>query len=211
MQGIRQAREVAALLAGTAAPSEPSPRLRRRILASVGVEERRFGWAPFLAAALALSLFGVVYFVGRIGDTEKELARARAQMGQQNVELARLNEAFVILNGADTTVTSFGEGQAQPPKGKVFVSPSHGMLLIANNLRPAPAGKAYEMWIIPKGGKPKPAGTFQSAEDGSAMHLQRGPVEPGESLVAVTLEPASGSDQPTSTPLFAAPIRSLVP
>src|SRR5689334_23485120 len=78
MQGIKQAREVATLLGGTAAPSEPSPKLRRRIMASVGVEERRFGWAPFLAAALALSLFGVVYFIGQHGEAVRELARVRA-------------------------------------------------------------------------------------------------------------------------------------
>lgn len=211
MRGVKQAREIAALLGGSATPSEPSPKLRRRILASVGVEERRFGWAPFLAAALALSLFAVVYFAGREGETAKELARARTQMGQQNVELSRLNEAFTILNSPDTTVSTFGEGQAQPPKGSVFTSKSRGVLLIASNLPPAPAGKAYEMWTIAKGSNPKPAGMFQSAADGSAMHVQRAPIDPNANLVAVTLEPETGSSQPTSTPLFAAPIRGLLP
>ena len=210
MRGIKEAREIVTLLGGASAPSEPSARLRRRILASVGVEERRFGWAPFLAGALALSLFAVVYFVGREGETAKELARAREELGGRNIELARLNEAFTILNGADTAVTSFGKGQVQPPSGNIFVSRSQGVLLIANHLQPTPAGKAYEMWIIPKGGKPKPAGMFQTASDGSGMHVQRGPVDPNADLVAVTLEPAAGSDQPTSTPLFAAPIRGLL-
>jgi hypothetical protein len=211
MQGIKQAREVAALLGGTAAPSVPSPKLRRRILASVGVEERRFGWAPFLAAALALSLFAVVFFIGQHGEAVRELERARALMGRQNIELTRLNEAFAILNGADTTVSTFGEGQKQPPKGKVFVSASQGVLLIANNLQPAPDGKRYEMWVIPKGGLPQRAGMFQSAADGTAMHIQHGIAAPNESLVAVTLEPFDGSDAPTTTPLFAAPIHGLVP
>jgi len=211
MLGIKKAREVAALLEGTAAPAEPSPKLRRRILAAVGVEERRFGWAPFLAAALALSLFAVVYFIGQQGATQRELARAIEVQRGQNIELTRLNEAFAILNGSDTTVSTFGEGQKQPPKGKVFASPSQGVLLIANNLPPAPAGKRYEMWVIPKGGKPQRAGMFQSASDGTAMHIQHGIAAPNESLVAVTLEPFDGSDQPTTTPLFAAPIHGLVP
>src|SRR5437899_8707472 len=73
MQGIKQARQVATLLGASAAPAAPSPKLRRRILASVGVEERRFGWAPFLAAALALSMFAVVYFTGRERDIANEL------------------------------------------------------------------------------------------------------------------------------------------
>jgi anti-sigma-K factor RskA len=208
MEGIKRAREVAALLGSSAAPAAPSPKLRRRILASVGGEERRFGWAPFLAGALALSLFAVVYFGGRERDLGNELARVRDINRQQSIELTRVSEAFAIVNGADTTVTTFGEGQPQP-KGKVFWSPSQGVLLIASNLRPAPAGKAYEMWLIPKGGKPKPAGMFQSSSDGSAMHIQRGSA-PDTDLVAVTLENEAGSDQPTSTPLFAAPIHALV-
>ena len=207
MEGIKRAREIAALLGGSATPAVPSPRLRRRILASAGGADRRFGWAPFLAAALALSLFAVVYFAGRERDLGNELSRARDINREQTIELTRVNEAFAIVNGVDTTVTTFGEGQPQP-RGKVFVNPSQGVLLIANNLRPAPAGKAYEMWLIPKGGKPKPAGMFQSSPEGSAMHVPRGPVE-DTAVVAVTLESETGSDAPTSPVLFAAQVSGL--
>src|SRR6516164_7266318 len=124
MQGIKQAREVATLLSASAGPSEPSPRLRRRILASVGVEEKRFGWTPWLAAALAMSMFAVMYFYGREGTLARELAHTRAQMREQQVSLTHLNEVFAVLNGADTKVVSFGEGQKEPPKGRVFVNKS---------------------------------------------------------------------------------------
>ena len=205
MEGMKRAREIASLLSGTAPVAAPSPALRRRILASVGVEPRRFGWAPFLAAALGLALFAAIYFNGRERDLGNELARLRDENRQQNIELTRVNEAFAILNGPDTTVTTFGEGQPKP-KGRVFLSPSQGVLLIASNLPPAAAGKAYEMWIIPKGGPAEPAGTFQSDAGGSAMHLQRGPVDPNADLVAVTLEDLAGAPQPTTTPLFAAQV-----
>jgi hypothetical protein len=208
MQAMKRAREVVALLGGAAPPAAPSAALRRRILASVGAEQRRFGWAPFLALALALSLFAAVYFGGRERDLANELARVRQQNSRQNAELTRVNQAFAILTGADTTVTTFGEGQPKT-KGKVFVSASQGILLIASNLPPAPSGKAYEMWIV-KGGKAQAAGMFQSAPDGSAMHMQSGAARQPDA-VAVTLETEAGSDQPTSTPLFAAPIRALIP
>jgi hypothetical protein len=204
MEGIKRAREIAALLGGSVLPAAPSPRLRRRILASAGGADRRFGWAPFLAGALGLSLFAAVYFAGRERDLGNELSRVRDINRQQTIELTRVNEAFAIVNGVDTTVTTFGEGQPQT-KGKVFVNPSQGVLLIASNLRPAPAGKAYEMWIIPKGGKPKPAGMFQSSSEGGAMHVQRGP-SGDTAVVAVTLENEAGADAPTSAILFAAQI-----
>ena len=207
MQGIKRARELVALLADTAPPAPSSAALRRGVPATVGLQQRRFGSAPFLALALALSLFAAVYFGGRERDLANELARVRLQNSRQNMELTRVNQAFTILTAADTTVTAFGEGQPKPT-GKVFVSPSQGVLLIAGNLQPAPSGRAYEMWIV-KDAKAKSAGMFQSAPDGSAMHIQRGSME-NTDTVAVTLENESGADQPTSTPLFAAPFRPLL-
>jgi hypothetical protein len=50
---------------------------------------------------------------------------------------------------------------------------------------------------------------FQSEPGGSAMHIQLGSAE-NTDAVAVTMENQAGADQPTSTPLFAAPIRALV-
>jgi hypothetical protein len=138
------------------------------------------------------------------------LVRVTGISRQQNMELTRLNEVFSIINGVDTRVSTFGNGKSTPPSGKVFVSPSQGVVLIAGNLPQAPAGKTYQMWVIPKGGKPLPAGLFQSSSDGSAMHVQRGPVDSNADLVAVTVEDAAGASAPTTTPIFAAPIRGLL-
>jgi hypothetical protein len=190
MQEIKPAREASARVGDLAARVEAEP--------------RRFGWAPFLAAALGLALFAAVYFSRREHDLANEVARVRVQNSRQNIELTRVNQAFAILSGADTTVTTFGEARAKP-WGKVFFSPSQGVLLIAGNLPPAPAGIAYEMWTV-KGGQAKPAGMFQSAADGSAMHMQRGTAE-NPDAVAVTLEKEAGAGQPTSTALFTALLR----
>ena len=206
MAEMKRARQMAGLLGGTVAAAAPSPKLRRRILASAGYETKRFGSAPFLAAALLLALFAVFYFSGRERDFATLADRLDRQLRVQTIELTRLNEAFAILNGPDTTVTSFGAGT----KGRVFVNPSQGVLLIASNLPPAQTGKAYQMWVIPNGGKgkPIPAGTFQSGAGGSAMHVQQGPVDMStKPVIAVTLEPEAGSPAPTSQPLFAAPVQ----
>ena len=208
MKEVKQARELAAILASTAAPLAPSPKLRRRILAAAGAESYGFGWAPALAAVAALSLCAAVYFSGREREFSEEARSLLAQTRSQNIELTRLNEAFAILNGADTTVTSFGEKQPKA-KGRVFVNPSQGVLLIASNLPMAPAGKAYEMWVIPKGGKPPlPAGMFQARSDGTAMHIQPGAMDlSSAAAVAVTLEDAAGVNAPTTTPLIVAALQ----
>jgi len=63
------------------------------------------------------------------------------------------------------------------------------------------------MWVIPKGAKAVPAGMFQSDADGSAVHVQPGPLDPHTTAaVAVTLENQAGAPQPTSQPLIAAPV-----
>jgi hypothetical protein len=64
------------------------------------------------------------------------------------------------------------------------------------------------MWIVTDG-KAKAAGMFQSNSYGTAMHMQHDTVA-NRDAVAVTMENEAGADQPTSTPLFAVPIRSLV-
>lgn len=213
MPEVRKAIELTALIGAAAeggplGSPAPSPKLRRRILASAGYEQRGYGWTILAAAAALLACFGAVYFSGRENQYALEASALREQIRRQTLDLTRLTEAFAILAGPDTTVTGFGAGQQAPPKGKVFVSPARGVLLIASNLPPAPSGKVYEMWVIPKGGKPVPAGLFQSQADGTAMHLERGPATVSSGgAIAVTLENEGGSPQPTSTPLIVAPLQ----
>ena len=80
-----------------------------------------------------------------------------------------------------------------------------GVLLIASNLPAAGAGKTYEMWVIPKGGAPQPAGLFQS-EGTRGLHILSGPIDVSAiGTVAVTIEPVAGSVTPTMPIIIAAP------
>lgn len=204
MTEMNRAKQLAALI-GTSAPQQaPSAKLRQRILASAGYERRAYGLAPWLGLLAALCLVAAFYFGGRERSYIEEMRNLRAQMRQQNIGLTRLTEIMGVMNGANTREVTFGAG----PKGKVFVNPSSGVVLMATNLPPAPAGKAYEMWLIPKGAKPTPAGMFQSQPDGTATHFLSGTIDiAGLSVIAVTLEDAAGAAQPTSKPIIAAPMQ----
>jgi hypothetical protein len=213
--GVRGARELTALVGATLPAAEPPTRLRKRVLAiAAGQTGSRWNWSPVWAAVAAGAIIAAVVFNTRAHRAAAELAQAGAELTRvqsesaaQSRELTRLNEAFAILNQPNARQVIFGGGAPQPPRGRVFLDPARGVLLLASNLPPAPAGKAYEMWIIPKakGSKPAPAGLFQSAADGTALHVLPGPVDVAATgVVAVTLEPAAGVPQPTSTPIIVA-------
>jgi hypothetical protein len=208
MSEMKRAREVVTMLGGTPELATPSPKLRRRILASVGDEQRGWGWTPFLAGTTIMFLAAAVYFGGREWDFSREVVKLTEQSRGQIIELTRLNEAFSLMNGADTTVTSFGD-KKPTPKGRLYFNPAKGALLIASNLPQAPAGKAYELWLIPKakGGSPVRAGMFQTESDGTVMRIMPGPIDPNvNAAVAVTMEVDSGVDAPTGAILIVAPL-----
>jgi hypothetical protein len=208
MAGVKRALETASLIGASAPSAQPSRDLRRRILASVG-SEQRFRWLPGWATALAMAALLVVaiYFAVRSRGYSQQVASMQQALRTQTAQLLQLTEAFDIVSGPRTTEVSFGGVQPRPPQGKVFVNPARGVLLIASNLPRTPADKIYEMWIIRKSAKPVPAGLFQSQDDGSALHVQPGAVDMASAAaIAVTVENQAGVDQPTTMPLIVAPL-----
>lgn len=206
---LRQAMETNAILTAVVPLAEPPARLRARVLASVGAPQRSaWNWVWASLAAAAAALVGVVYLGSQSQQRGQELAQVRAELqstldqsARTNAELTRARNVLSFLNEAETRLVTFGPDEPKP-RGRVLLNPSRGVVLIASNLPPAPAGKIYEMWII-KGGQATAAGLFQSAANGNALHIQETAVTL-DAKVAVTLEPESGSPQPTSTPLFVA-------
>jgi hypothetical protein len=213
--GVRGARELITLIGAAAASVEPPARLRKRVLASVGGQTAsRWNWSPVWAAVAVAALVAAAVFDIRAHRASSELTQASAELAQVQAEsaaqtraLARLNQAFAILNQPNVKQVIFGGGAPQPPRGRIFLDPARGVLLLASNLPPAPAGKTYEMWVIPKatGSQPVPAGWFQSASDGTAIHVLPGPVDvAGAAAIAVTIERAAGATVPNLPPVFAA-------
>jgi anti-sigma-K factor RskA len=93
-----------------------------------------------------------------------------------------------------------------PPQRVVGVQGAPGNLIVSGDratlvvcLDKAAPSKTYEAWVI-EAQRPRPAGLFPGGC--SSVPLDE-PVEPGD-VVAVTLEPAGGSDQPTSDVLATA-------
>ncbi len=208
--GIKHAAAVLQFLATMPEQAKVPARVRERIMASVGVQKPRRGWMVWLAATAALGITAL-WLAGRILDQHRALVTARAEIQRITGELANAQLALQFLNEPETRQAVFGQGKPQPPRGSVLLNAKRGVLLIASHLPPAPAGKTYELWVIPKSGAPKPSGLFQSSAQGDAVYLREGAVDLGSTgAIAVTVEPEAGSNAPTTTPVVVAPVSAGV-
>ena len=202
-KSLKDALAVNALVMASVPQVSPPRRVKRRVLAGVGVERSGWGWLAILAAACMLVV--ALWLSVQERRRANELADARRTIIQISAERDRLAQAFTFLNTPETKQVNFGTRQPQPPRGNVFVNRQLGVMLIASNLPPLPAGRTYEMWVIPKGGAPRPAGLFQSDAQGAALHIMSGPIDTAMlGAVAVSVEPAAGSQAPSTTPLIVA-------
>ncbi len=208
---LAAATQVVSALALSADLAEPPASLRDRILASAGAEpQRRNRWAPWLwlwAAATAALVVAITSLGTDKARREIEVAQLRAELASVNAQYESVAQVRDFLNEPQLRVTTFGQAQPRPPRGRVLVSPTRGVLLLVNDLPPAATGRTYEMWIVPKQGGPRPAGLFQTSTAGSALHVNGGPLNLDEvAAIAVSNEPASGSTAPTTTPFVIAPL-----
>jgi anti-sigma-K factor RskA len=183
--GVRSAMESVYAMSGAVKPVEPPKRLRRRIVAMVAPETRR-AWAAFapwaIAGVLAIALASVTL----------------PSHFNPPVSQAKFDDALSILNDPIAKDVVFGVPSA---RGRVFVSPAKGVVLMAAHLPALDADKTFELWVIPAQGKPIPAGTFRGNDDSTAIYVRPGPVD-NAAAVAVTVEPKGGSPQPTTTPFI---------
>ena len=175
------------------APEAPAPpaALRGRILEAARAERpnvvplRQRLFVPVAAAAavaacaaLALGLWGASIS----GDLNRERSASRDA-----------KEALALVAGADRRVDLEGAD------GVLAVTPGGRAAIVFDSLAAPPEGKAYEAWVITDG-RAAPAGVFR----GRSVVLARS--VPSGATVAVTLEPAAGVDQPTTTPFAQAQV-----
>ncbi|MEV0745554.1 anti-sigma factor [Streptomyces sp. NBC_00184] len=145
-----------------------------------------------LAASVAavLACLGVATWQYR----EAEDARTATRRSQEHQE-----EVARVLTAPDVRLETQelrGGGTAT-----VAVSRSEDAATLAvSGLPRLPAGKVYEAWFI-EDGEPVPAGLL-SRDPGRRLTLLDGPVDDA-TAVALSVEPAGGSEQPTTDPLGA--------
>jgi len=171
------------------------PPLRARVLEQLGADLRRHDLAlcdaavadpehgasaPLAEIGLALSPDASLSIEVRDAVTDKSMSR-RLDLGRTPRDALALS---ITLAAEELLHASWIEAALAPPRG-------------GDAGTTAPATPAT-------GAKPVPAGMFQSQPDGTAMHVQPGPVDVNGVTIAVTLEDQAGAAQPTSAILIVA-------
>ena len=207
---VKRAAAINAAILSFVPDVEPPRGLRKRVMASVGGASKGFSWWPVWAVASAGLAVAAMTFYFEQRDVNTQLAQAKQTLADKTIEANKASQILDFLNQPETKAVGFKGTEAAPPAGNFFVNPHAGVLLIAANLPKLESGKTYQMWVIPKGKNPVPAGLFRSDERGGAIHLQAGAVDVASiAAVAVSLEPESGSAQPTTKPIIVAPVTGL--
>src|SRR5260370_6098416 len=164
--GVKHAIELNAMLLTLPEQVKPPKRLRRRVIASIGSDSAprawTLGWA-IAAGCLAVALAVVgLKMGGDLRSSKAQLEEARRDLRASNSQLSKMQEIVQFLNEPQTVQATFPGGRPQPPRGLAFRNANRGVLLIASNLPPVPAGKTTEMWVGPHGGAPSPPRLFPS-------------------------------------------------
>jgi len=195
---------------GPQPPARSKERLMRAIAAeprgvslpsAERVRERSF-WVTWVPALAALGLLLVTFeLVHNNAQLKEQIAQLGNRNREQSAELNRTNEELRLLSSGDAIHVSLNpQNTPQHPNGTAIFSASQNrVMFLASNLAPVPAGKAYELWIIPAAGAPIPAGVFKPDNHGNVIMLAYEiPAGVEAKAFAITLENEAGSDKPTS-------------
>ncbi|NEM92316.1 anti-sigma factor [Galbitalea soli] len=137
------------------------------------------------AAAVALILGGGV-LVNTLHDNGVQSTQASAMSAIYSASDMKRVIAPVTTGGTATLVYSHSVGKAA---------------LILDGVPTLPSGKAYELWYIDAKGTPTAAGIIPTSTK-STYRVLDGTLTPG-ATIGVTVEPASGSTKPTTSPVVA--------
>ena len=221
-EDVRELGRVVEQLALTTEPLLPRPALRSRVLATLAAEARAEApippatvsprapsWYGWFAAAASIVLIAGTAMLFTISNRERraadELARARSQVQELRGRLDDLatqaDLVTSILTAADVRSIDLASRDASgAATGRAYWSPANGLLLVADNLPLPPAGRVYQVWMIPgPGAKPLSAGLLPAEGSRRGMLIVPSPAGiSGRNLtIAITDEPPGGLPAPS--------------
>jgi anti-sigma-K factor RskA len=167
------------------------------------------GWA----VAAGCSFFAGLQFHQR-QQIQGSIAVQQARMDDMSQKAAHAQDALSTLTAANAMQVALHQAPTLKPATAVkpgtpppvapealaaYLADKGALVFVATHMQPAPAGKTYELWLLPASGKdPIPAGTFKPDAQGSAsVVMPQLPAGVAAKGFGVTVENDGGSSTPT--------------
>jgi anti-sigma-K factor RskA len=219
---LAEARYLTAQLAHLAPDAEPSDMLRGRLLQTVRAEARSTATATvstkstipyWLWAGIAALLLLTAYSTWDDRRLQREIQAVNDQAATESRqrehlqrELSAMTHENKILTDPASRKVMLMPHDTKMPQMEAMWHPQMGICLIGQKIPSPNSGRVLQLWLIPKkvGGKPMPVRTFMPDANGNIIAMTEHPpdIMADVKALAITDEPAGGSPQPTSTPMW---------
>ncbi len=182
------------VMAAVEAEAAPRPDRRPSLLARIG---RFVGTRGLALGAAALLLIGLLSWnlllQGQVEELQGDVqsSQERAQNLQAQVVDAKNQQQLQ----QSPTIQLGGSWADQGANAEVASIDENQVILVAKNMPSVPDDRTCQIWVI-KGDVPEPSGLFQPDGNMTATPITT-PLNEADTI-AVTVEPAGGSEQPTS-------------
>lgn len=166
-------------------------------------QKKRWGLRfSFTFAAIAAILAFSTYWLAKddhqqrrdVQQLQGQLNAAQATVSQQAANLGAVAD---VVAAPDSVSITLQQQPGEPPgQAHVLYNARIGLAVYSGQISAPPAGKCYQLWIVPSSGAPVSAGLVAANQTNGAVvvHIGLG-FSPKE--FSVTLEPQGGSQQPT--------------
>jgi anti-sigma-K factor RskA len=178
--------------------SRPSPRTAAVVPAAParGIP----AWPGWVAAAAGVLL--AVFLNGRLGDERAARTAAEGALAEARETVAARDSLLATVLAPDVRTARLAATGRGPDVRVIWNRREGVVVLTAQSLAPAPAGRTYQLWGIPTGGAPRSLGLFAADSGGAARAVLRVPADLTIDVAAVSVEPEGGSQAPTTTPIL---------
>jgi anti-sigma-K factor RskA len=219
-KALDEARWIVSQLAYLAPEAKPSDMLRGRLLQTVRAEARATKsakpssaipvWMWGAVAALLLFTFYQAWEFSQvritIGKIKQETQDGIAKQQELQKQLEVAQREAIILTDPRSVKIPLGTTNKEMPKLEAVWHAKLGIVVSGLNV-PAPSGtRTLQLWLIPKakGGKPIPSLALRPDADGKFVLLVANPPDAMDATaaLAITEEPAGGSQAPTTKPIW---------